>query len=150
MNDREEWRERVRDIRAASTIWWWWWYIYMQALMMVTETETLTSTLHHNLFTYLDYAFFADFILIRNCKYSSILLLNQLWMVQWSFGQQFQPLSSLYYRFLVVYFHRYDISEENLSFRPHIKSIKHHSRFFWENFFTKNNFHELLSWILSL
>ena len=29
MNDREEWRERVRDIRAASTIWWWWWYIYM-------------------------------------------------------------------------------------------------------------------------
>ena len=28
MNDREEWRERVRDIRAASTIWWWWWVIY--------------------------------------------------------------------------------------------------------------------------
>ena len=24
MNDREEWRERVRDIRAASTRWWWW------------------------------------------------------------------------------------------------------------------------------
>ena len=29
MNDRVEWRERVRDIRAASTIWWWWWYIYI-------------------------------------------------------------------------------------------------------------------------
>ena len=28
MNDWEEWRERVRDIRAASTIWWWW-YIYI-------------------------------------------------------------------------------------------------------------------------
>ena len=27
MNDREEWRERVRDIRAAGTIWWWWWPI---------------------------------------------------------------------------------------------------------------------------
>ena len=26
MNDREEWRERVRDICAASTIWWWWWF----------------------------------------------------------------------------------------------------------------------------
>ena len=26
MNDREEWRERVRDIRAACTIWWWWWW----------------------------------------------------------------------------------------------------------------------------
>ena len=29
MNDREEWRERVRDIRATSARWWWWWwYIY--------------------------------------------------------------------------------------------------------------------------
>ena len=26
MNDREEWRERVRDIRATSTAWWWWWW----------------------------------------------------------------------------------------------------------------------------
>ena len=24
MNDREEWRERVRDIRATSARWWWW------------------------------------------------------------------------------------------------------------------------------
>ena len=24
MNDREEWRERVRDIRATSVTWWWW------------------------------------------------------------------------------------------------------------------------------
>ena len=24
MNDREEWRERVRDIRASGTTWWWW------------------------------------------------------------------------------------------------------------------------------
>ena len=29
MNDREEWRERVRDIRAASTIWWWWWLLLL-------------------------------------------------------------------------------------------------------------------------
>ena len=26
MNDREKWRERVRDIRASGTTWWWWWY----------------------------------------------------------------------------------------------------------------------------
>ena len=26
MNDREKWRERVRDVRAASAIWWWWWW----------------------------------------------------------------------------------------------------------------------------
>ena len=24
MNDREKWRERVRDIRAGDTTWWWW------------------------------------------------------------------------------------------------------------------------------
>ena len=32
MNDREEWRERLRDIRAASTIWWWW-YIYIISII---------------------------------------------------------------------------------------------------------------------
>ena len=26
MNDREKWRERVRDIHASGT-WWWWWTI---------------------------------------------------------------------------------------------------------------------------
>ena len=26
MKDREEWRERVRDIRATSATWWWWWW----------------------------------------------------------------------------------------------------------------------------
>ena len=35
MNDREEWRERVRDIRAASTIWWWWWRMEDQSQVQV-------------------------------------------------------------------------------------------------------------------
>ena len=26
MNDRETWRERVRDICVSRTSWWWWWY----------------------------------------------------------------------------------------------------------------------------
>ena len=26
MNDREKWRESIRDIRATSTWWWWWWW----------------------------------------------------------------------------------------------------------------------------
>ena len=38
-------------------------YFDIQVLVMVTETETLTSTLPHNIFTYLDYAFSATFIL---------------------------------------------------------------------------------------
>ena len=28
INDREKWRERVRDIRASDTTWWWWWWWY--------------------------------------------------------------------------------------------------------------------------
>ena len=26
MNDREKWRERIRDICASGTTWWWWWW----------------------------------------------------------------------------------------------------------------------------
>ena len=26
MNDKEKWRERVRDIRAGGVTWWWWWW----------------------------------------------------------------------------------------------------------------------------
>ena len=29
MNDREKWRERVRDIRASGMTWWWWNHIYL-------------------------------------------------------------------------------------------------------------------------
>ena len=44
-------------------------YFDIQVLMMVTETETLTSTLHHNIFTYLDYVFF---LLPSDCRILSI------------------------------------------------------------------------------
>ena len=37
-------------------------YFDIKVLMMVIETETLTSTLHHNIFTYLDYIFSATFM----------------------------------------------------------------------------------------
>ena len=32
MNDREKWRERVRDIRATNTTWWWWWWWFISTL----------------------------------------------------------------------------------------------------------------------
>ena len=44
MNDREEWRERVRDIRAASTIWWWWWWWYSPKLKNSMVTSYLSYT----------------------------------------------------------------------------------------------------------
>ena len=46
MNDREEWRERVRDIRATSATWWWWWWwwwwnnIILQANISTKEKNT--------------------------------------------------------------------------------------------------------------
>ena len=32
MNDREKWRERVRDIRACGTTWWWWWSYHVKLI----------------------------------------------------------------------------------------------------------------------
>ena len=54
MNDREEWRERVRDIRAASTIWWWWWWFHIWILVlnlrfMCHKPKHLTNRLVLNL-----------------------------------------------------------------------------------------------------
>ena len=39
MNDREGWRERVKDIRADGTTrwWWWWWWILKEDLKKVRE-----------------------------------------------------------------------------------------------------------------
>ena len=42
-------------------------YFAIWVLMMVNETETLMLTLHHNIFTYLDYVFSATFICV--CVY---------------------------------------------------------------------------------
>ena len=52
MNDREEWRERVRDIRATSVRWWWWWYIYIyinirNAIFAKSGRVHTTVWMHH-------------------------------------------------------------------------------------------------------
>ena len=43
MNDREKWRERVRDIRASGTTWWWWLWtlrsVAILALIMNLEKQ---------------------------------------------------------------------------------------------------------------
>ena len=39
MNDREEWRERVRDIRATSATWWWWWWVAFLSLTFITSGQ---------------------------------------------------------------------------------------------------------------
>ena len=37
MKDREEWRERVRDICASGTTWWWWFLYYFWFLYIVMQ-----------------------------------------------------------------------------------------------------------------
>ena len=46
MNDREEWRERVRDIRAASTIWWWWYIGSISSLIQISLNIIHVFCLH--------------------------------------------------------------------------------------------------------
>ena len=44
MNDREKWRERVKDIRASGMTWWWWYiYTYIHTLGF-SEQPTATSS----------------------------------------------------------------------------------------------------------
>ena len=50
MNDREEWRERVRDIRAASRIWWWW-YIYIYIYIYSSNSCSRSSFYLWSMFT---------------------------------------------------------------------------------------------------
>ena len=38
MNDREEWREKVRDIRATSATWWWWWWFHLKIVFFSPNT----------------------------------------------------------------------------------------------------------------
>ena len=74
MNDREEWRERVSDIRATSATWWWWWWWEMQlayssapAYWMLYQEST--CSLSH-------YSFFLnchDHTKILNVNYGRIL-----------------------------------------------------------------------------
>ena len=42
MNDREKWRERVRDIRAGGTTWWWWWLLLLlRSLWVYNKSEQM-------------------------------------------------------------------------------------------------------------
>ena len=64
MNDREEWRERVRGIRDTSTIWWWYWMGLPDILLMcravpflmIARLPTITGTvavLRHYIFQFI-------------------------------------------------------------------------------------------------
>ena len=39
MNDREKWRETVRDIRADGATWWWWWWCLFLRLFEIAVNQ---------------------------------------------------------------------------------------------------------------
>ena len=45
MNDRENWREKVRDIRASGTTWWWWWFLSHILWLVSLYSSCFTSSL---------------------------------------------------------------------------------------------------------
>ena len=45
MNDREKWRERVRDIRASGMTWWWWWWIHLKCLNLQNKAIFITQNI---------------------------------------------------------------------------------------------------------
>ena len=45
MNDREKWRERVRDIRACGKAWWWGWYTYIYIYIYKTPVVNIYHVL---------------------------------------------------------------------------------------------------------
>ena len=81
MNDREEWRERVRDIRATSAIWWWWWYL-----------ERCKQEHNRNIFHKIATNFFFFFfqvlrLILEFCKDSSYKLLMYQLYKTWTICQ---------------------------------------------------------------
>ena len=42
MNDREKWREMVRDIHAGGTTWWWWWWYTIYIYIYINLHSKLT------------------------------------------------------------------------------------------------------------
>ena len=47
MNDREKWRERVRDIRAGGATWWWWWVLSDSEVTVLGEGNGKIQSLVH-------------------------------------------------------------------------------------------------------
>ena len=46
INDKEEWRERVRDIRAGGTTWWWW----LEEIQLFPDVVSLSLEISMQLF----------------------------------------------------------------------------------------------------
>ena len=51
MNDREKWRESVRDIRASGMTWWWWCMQFLSLSPLIQANDQLKYFSFHSLIT---------------------------------------------------------------------------------------------------
>ena len=64
MNDREGWRERVRDIRATSATWWWWWWYYNKTHLSIVIFTVILD--YHSTLAYLYLQIITLFYFLQN------------------------------------------------------------------------------------
>ena len=105
MNDREEWLERVRDIRAASTIWWWWWWWkewidpflsfevspnYFRPVFKPTPLIPFRTTIKHQhvvfrfrIHALREFKYFSKFFFLNQHKIRFEFTLNLQWKLKW-------------------------------------------------------------------
>ena len=74
MNNREKWRERVRDIRAGGTTWWWW-YVFCN-LFFVTKIskETIKTRVFVIIITYVSLKMFNMINKLKSLKLETVIL----------------------------------------------------------------------------
>ena len=93
MNDREQWREMVRNICASGMRWWWWWWwdriIYVWEQYLKPHFCVKTYELNHKKFTckyiYIYIYIYVYMITIKTLgniikRYKYDLALNNLWV----------------------------------------------------------------------
>ena len=106
MNDREEWRERVRDIRVTSAIWWWWWCSW----------KILPINPNEKYFYYMNLSFFFSLQLRNYIKISNPTPVKELkyfyeferWVTEKFFRLIFKKAAKFYYGFLFTLWRFYD------------------------------------------
>ena len=93
MNDREKWRERVRDIRASGTTSWWWWYYTDRAVRTVALQESAEYCGGANIYLRIialqnDCSFSLVFVKHGTIKINihSVSLMLVGWLVGWLVG----------------------------------------------------------------
>ena len=104
MNDREEWRERVRDIRAASTIWWWWWISDPEdnfPACIVCSYRTLLSLAGSDVQSIVKFAFEVILLDLSQLVLSQLKNPNCLFTDNWGRGRWINDFPKLLPRFVL-------------------------------------------------